>query len=140
MISTPSSRGLLSGSSRIIRSRRALTASASQADSERKNCKRWAGAPWAPTIGSVPARAVRALLRGLWVATAPASIRGSLFFGRGTRRGRRSGRHNLLEGREPAEKASVWSSGVTLPTPLKHHPLHLTNYRRRWFVEVGKRI
>jgi hypothetical protein len=57
---------LMRGSGWITRqpsNRHALTASASQLDSERKNCSWWTGAAWASTIGSAPAKTVSVLAR-----------------------------------------------------------------------------
>ncbi|MDH6493734.1 hypothetical protein M2157_009821 [Streptomyces sp. SAI-127] len=60
---TPSSCGAVAGSSRSSSSRRSLTSSASQGDSDRKNCSRCTPGIPAPATGSAPARQVIVLFR-----------------------------------------------------------------------------
>ncbi|MFE1713271.1 hypothetical protein [Streptomyces sp. NPDC058728] len=61
--STPPAWGIVAGSASKSSTRRALTRSWSQVDSDRKNCNRCTAGCWAPTTGSTPARQVSVLLR-----------------------------------------------------------------------------
>src|SRR5215472_7070890 len=61
--STPPSCGAVAGSAASSSSRRALTASGSQRDSDKKNCNRCTAGWPAPATGSAPASAVSVLFR-----------------------------------------------------------------------------
>ncbi len=63
MTNTPPGCAAVAGSANSIANRRSLTASASQTDSDRKNCNRCTAACCAPATGSAPANAVNVLLR-----------------------------------------------------------------------------
>jgi hypothetical protein len=127
MTSTPRSCGQVGRSPHSSCRRCWLTLSASQVDSDRYHCRPCTAPCWAPTTGSVPARAVRVLLRSPG-SSRPAGRRESRAVGPASRTAYRTGRRSPPAGRGRVGRQGAWSlctsRAQAAETPAVHpsHP------------------